>query len=167
MRARSPPELGGGEQLLRRGPGRDAGSRAGGHSGRAGAALGRGGVARETLARVALGRLAEARNSRALRVNFGRAQMGPELGAFSLWDRPSLTVAHRRSGRRGCGEKVLGFSPFKNSSSSEERAAFRIRGALSSSSFRHHYSPGRARRKEMAFWPGRRCFFKTRGFVIT
>lgn len=70
----------------------------------------------------------------------GTARRSPSLGTPRLW------------------RESLGFPPFKNTSSSEQRAAFRIRGALSSSWFRHHYSPGRARRKGMAFWPGRRCF---------
>lgn len=39
----------------------------------------------------------------------------------------------RRSGRRGCGGKVWGSLLLKNTSSSELRAAFRIRGVLSSS----------------------------------
>lgn len=85
VRARSPREL--------LGRGRGAGARAGGRCGRAGAAPGRVGGARETLARGALGRLAEARNSRLFQSTSGGRGWGLGLGRSpcgTAWRSPSL-----------------------------------------------------------------------------
>lgn len=88
--------------------------------------------------------------------------MGPGLGAFSLWDRPSLTVARDAEAVEG----KFGVPPFKNSSSSsKERSAFRIPGPLRVD-FATIIPPGERGGKEWLSGQAEGAL-KTRGFVIT